>query len=212
MYAPVVFVDESKARGYLLAAAVMAPADLSWMRKHLNTLRHPGQRRLHFTTESESRRKAILCGLTDMGVTAVMYDASAYCEEKAARRAAMSRMVDDVVGMNSTLLVIERDDSLVATDCRTIRDRLIRAGYEDTLRYEHLRAHEECLLAIPDAIAWCWARGGEWRRRVLPLVTDVIMMRPTERPGASGHTHASLISPRAPASARATLDTSQPKP
>jgi hypothetical protein len=39
------------------------------------------------------------------------------------------------------------------------------AGCRDTLRYEHRRASAEQLLAIPDAIAWCWANGGDWRRR-----------------------------------------------
>jgi hypothetical protein len=29
------------------------------------------------------------------------------------------------------------------------------------------------LLAIPDAIAWCWAKGGDWRRRIESVVTDV---------------------------------------
>jgi len=28
----------------------------------------------------------------------------------------------------------------------------------------------EQLLAVPDAVAWCWVRGGEWRRRVDPVV------------------------------------------
>ncbi|GGR66143.1 hypothetical protein GCM10010169_07020 [Micromonospora fulviviridis] len=43
----------------------------------------------------------------------------------------------------------------------------------DSLRCEHLRAYEECLLAIPDALAWCWARGGPWRSAVRGLVTEV---------------------------------------
>lgn len=29
------------------------------------------------------------------------------------------------------------------------------------------------LLAVPDAIAWCWAKGGQWRDRVQLLVTEV---------------------------------------
>ena len=41
------------------------------------------------------------------------------------------------------------------------------------LRYDHLRSYEECLLWIPDAIAWCWGRGGMWRTRVKKLITTV---------------------------------------
>jgi hypothetical protein len=32
--------------------------------------------------------------------------------------------------------------------------------------YEHLRPFEEPLLWIPDAIAWAWGAGGDWRRRI----------------------------------------------
>jgi hypothetical protein len=42
------------------------------------------------------------------------------------------------------------------------------------LRYEHLRAHEECLLSVPDAVAWCWSHRSGWRERVRGIVTDVI--------------------------------------
>jgi hypothetical protein len=188
MYAPAVFVDESKARGYLLAAAVVDSADLPWVRKHVRTLCLPRQRRLHFTTESKPRRKAILHRLADMGVNAIVYDASAYYDEKAARNAAMSRMVDDTARMGATLLIVERDDSFLAADRNIIQDCLIRTGCQDTLRYEHLRAHEECLLALPDAIAWCWARGGEWRYQVKSLITEVVTMRPGERPEPNGST------------------------
>jgi len=41
------------------------------------------------------------------------------------------------------------------------------------LRYEHRRASSEVLLALPDAVAWCWAKGGDWRRRIAPAVTEV---------------------------------------
>jgi hypothetical protein len=47
-----------------------------------------------------------------------------------------------------------------------------KAGLDDSLRYDHLRPYEECLLALPDAIAWCWAKGGHWRTRVQRLVSS----------------------------------------
>ena len=39
--------------------------------------------------------------------------------------------------------------------------------------YEHLSPRMEPLLWIPDAVAWCWAKGGVWKDRVLPLVDGV---------------------------------------
>ena len=41
------------------------------------------------------------------------------------------------------------------------------------LRYQHQRAHAELLLALPDVVAWCWVRSGDWRRRVSPIITTV---------------------------------------
>ncbi len=42
-----VFIDETKQRGYLLVASVVAAADLDLLRKIIRSLILPGQRRLH---------------------------------------------------------------------------------------------------------------------------------------------------------------------
>lgn len=70
--------------------------------------------------------------------------------------------------------MIERDDSLVRQDRQTLYEAVAKAGCRDTMRYDHLRAHEECLLSIPDAVAWCWSHGRPWRGRVAPMVTEVM--------------------------------------
>ncbi len=66
--------------------------------------------------------------------------------------------------------MIEQDDSLLDWDRRQL---YALAREAPLLRYEHRRASAEQLLAIPDAIAWCWAKGGHWRRRIQPAVTTV---------------------------------------
>jgi hypothetical protein len=48
-----------------------------------------------------------------------------------------------------------------------------KVGLAETLQYYHMRAREECLLAMPDGVAWGWARGGRWRAKVQRLVKDV---------------------------------------
>jgi hypothetical protein len=58
-------------------------------------------------------------------------------------------------------------------DKRLLYQQVRAAGVADTLRYDHMRAHEECLLAIPDAVAWCWAKGGRWRTKIQPIVSEV---------------------------------------
>jgi hypothetical protein len=156
-----VFVDESKFRGYLLAAAIVPAADLTRLRKLVESLRMPRQRRIHFTTESDSRRKLILSRLAEAGTHAEIYDASGYARFQQARDAAMTCLVDDAAKAGTAMLVIECDDQAVSSDRAIIRARAERAGCLDTFRYAHKRAHEECLLAIPDAMAW--AKGGKGR-------------------------------------------------
>lgn len=80
-------------------------------------------------------------------------------------------MIDDATA-EDTLLVLEQDDSLLDWDRRQLYT-LTRAAGLPGMRYEHRRAATEPLLAIPDAIAWCWAKGGHWRRRVQPAVTTM---------------------------------------
>jgi hypothetical protein len=53
-----------------------------------------------------------------------------------------------LVGLGDSL--IEGVGVTRAEDCRS------------TVRYEHRKGSAESLLAVPDAIAWCWAKGGEW--------------------------------------------------
>lgn len=55
-----VFVDESKSRGLLMAAAQCSPDEVTVSRTALRGLLLPGQERLHFNHETESRRKQIL--------------------------------------------------------------------------------------------------------------------------------------------------------
>ncbi|WP_269306449.1 hypothetical protein [Aeromicrobium sp. HA] len=40
------------------------------------------------------------------------------------------------------------------------------------ITYSHQTLASQPLLALPDVIAWCWARGGDWRRRVQPVISE----------------------------------------
>jgi hypothetical protein len=81
--------------------------------------------------------------------------------------------VHDAAVHEHTLLVVELDESLASWDNQRLIEFTRAEGCRDTLAYEHRRAAQEQLLAIPDAIAWCWANGGDWKRRIIPAVTGV---------------------------------------
>jgi hypothetical protein len=82
-------------------------------------------------------------------------------------------LVVDAARQGDAMLVLEQDDTLLSWDNQRLIEFTREAGCRDTLRYEHRRAASELLLAAPDAVAWCWAKGGDWRRRIEPVVTDV---------------------------------------
>ncbi|GHF77951.1 hypothetical protein FHX82_004368 [Amycolatopsis bartoniae] len=42
------------------------------------------------------------------------------------------------------------------------------------LTHQHLNSASVPLLWVPDAVAWCYGAGGDWRRRVMPIVSKVI--------------------------------------
>lgn len=167
------FVDETMRGGYYLASAVLLPADLAQARKSINALILPGQRRIHFSRERDSRRREIITSIAALKPEVVLYDGSAHGDNRAARRACLESLVDDLAARGARRLVIEQDDSIWESDRRVLFAQTREVGCGSSLTYLHQRAHEECLLAIPDAVAWCWTRGGQWRGSVRPIVADV---------------------------------------
>ncbi|GAB3576079.1 hypothetical protein GCM10027445_39550 [Amycolatopsis endophytica] len=159
------FADETKASGYLLTVAALLPADLAAARQVMRGLVMPGQRRIHFFKESDRRRKQILDVIAEVRPRIALYDSSGH-HRRQQRAVCLTALLADLAARQARTLVLERDDAVLAED-RKVLYRLVRdLRCSETLQYRHHRAHEEPLLAIPDALAWCWQRGGHWRTRV----------------------------------------------
>jgi hypothetical protein len=156
-----IYVDETKERGYVLVASFHASNDTELI-KALRRFILPGQTRLHMTKESDARRRQILDSIIAAEFTATVYDAgrSYGANQLAARAAGLQALVEDA-GQQQTLIVIEQDDSIIQWDRRFLYQAVRAVNQADRIRYEHDRAKSRPLLAVPDAIAWCWARGGE---------------------------------------------------
>lgn len=170
-----IFADESKRSSFVLVAAFIPADDLGRTRQLVTGLRLPRQRRLHFVAEQDARRRQILQAFVAADVQTLVYDGAGFRDGKVARDAAVARLTDDAIRMRADRLVLELDDSAAAKDRLVIRERLVKAaGRPDGLLYEHRRAYEECLLSIPDAVAWSWSKGGQWRKQIEPLVAKVI--------------------------------------
>lgn len=168
-----VYVDETKRAGYVLAATTVPDPEKT--RQIVRSLILPGQRRLHMKKEQPQRRRAIVSLLATTTATTTLYDAGRnYRTDHEARAACLKALGQDLATtIGDIRLVIEQDDSLVRYDNQRLIEIIRATGQRDTLRYEHLRAHTEPLLAFPDVVAWCWVRSGDWRRRIGPLLTAV---------------------------------------
>lgn len=168
-----VYVDETKRAGYVIAAVTVT--DPGAARKITRALVLPGQRRIHMKHEQPRRRRAIVSALAAMPVAVTVYDAARrYRTDLEARAACLTALVEDLATIDGdTRLVIEQDDSLVGYDNQRLIEATRATGQRSTLHYEHQRAHTEPLLALPDVAAWCWARSGEWRRQISPILTAV---------------------------------------
>jgi hypothetical protein len=162
------FVDESFAGDYLVAAAILRAEHVSTARQAVRQLLDRQQRRIHFKDESSQRKQLFLNLIAGFNMDARVYLTP---NRSGPRERCLERMIVDLGRQGVTRLLIERADSLVARDRRTIY-RVVRDTRLE-LEYDHLRAHEELLLCVADAVAWCAAKGGPWRERIQPFTTTI---------------------------------------
>jgi hypothetical protein len=172
-----VFVDESKSKAYYVAASVIAPPDVASARRAISALCRAGQRRVHFKSESDVSRDAFLNGAIRAGLTTRLYVAR-NMPDKTARPLCLERLIEDLTVAGARKLVLESDQSLEQADRRVIAQHLKSLGAGDGLQYMHCRPHEEPLLWVSDAVAWCHQKGGDWVRKAAPLVQGIINCSP----------------------------------
>ena len=168
-----VFVDESVRGAYIMCAVLLRPTDLAETRKLLRGLCRPGQRRVHFAKESNPRRRHVLAELARTSLRARVY----LChrnDQVAARRACVYRLAKDCVDAQAGRLVLESVSSLNGRDELAILDALHDGGGLWDVPYAHMHAYEEPMLWPADAIAWAYGVGGDWLRRVDPLIENIV--------------------------------------
>lgn len=166
-----VFVDEFKAGGYYITAAVISPAGVTATRSATRGLLHRGSSSVHFRAERDATRRAFLKGAAQTGVKTIDYITSGQ-PNKIARPACLGAPIQNLCDAEAERLVLEQDDSLAAADRRIIHAEL-RARGNTGLDYRHMRRTEEPLLWVGYAVAWCFQKGGPWRIEAEPLIGEV---------------------------------------
>jgi len=165
------FVDETKQHGLLVVSTVVDVAHLHDARKQMQGCRMKGQNRIHFKKESDQRRRSICAVICELDVKVYVYDATRMARQAAARAACLTAAVEDLAALGARRLIIEQDDSLMESDRRALYAAVRKCGVDEELVYQHTRPNHEPILWVSDAVAWCVAKGGDWRRRVDPIIT-----------------------------------------
>lgn len=171
-----VYVDETKAHGYVMVAVIIESRALPGIRRDLRALLRPGQRSLHFRKESDRRRREILSGMLTSEWSAVVVRSSSR-RSTVARAECLEAVVTIAIEVDAESVVVERDDSVVHQDRRVLFTELRRQQVHHAVGYQHLWRHEDPALWLPDTVAWSFARGGDWLRRISPRVREVREVR-----------------------------------
>jgi hypothetical protein len=169
------FIDESRRGGmYLLAAALLRPDELAPTRSMMRSLSVAGARKVHFKHERDTIKKDIAAALVAAKVRTRVYIGNGHPDVVRAHGLLVATRDLAATGLRRLVLDTRSQDGNHA-DRRIIRAALLDTnGEPDTVSYVHMRSHEEPALWIADAIAWCYGAGGDWRRRVEPIVEAVI--------------------------------------
>jgi hypothetical protein len=169
------FVDESRRNDrYLLAVAIIDPGELVRLRKQLRSLLLPGQRELHFKKEEPRRRKVILSRLVQCGPVVHIFQRQCADGEERARQECLIALVLNLVALGVVRLVLDSREVRDQHDRQTIWAVLGKRSAASVFIYEHMLSTQEQLLWVADVVAWCYGAGGEWKRRVMPLVAREI--------------------------------------
>lgn len=162
------FIDEStRGHRYLICAVTLSSADVGAARASLRSLLPRGQRRIHFATESDQRRRSLLKDMATIDTIATVYFAD-HRDQVHARGAILTTAITRMHQARVSRLVLESRDNQDHRDRAVIYETL-GPDPAPPLEYTHATAAAEPLLWIPDAVAWAWGRGGAWRRQVEAL-------------------------------------------
>jgi hypothetical protein len=167
------YLDESKAKNYVFIGVLVMDGDAPRLRKRVAALKMPGQRSIHFVNEGENRRKKLIQEYSELGITAVKV-VSTRKNKLDAREDCVRALVHLAASMRCQSLVFERDESVVSKDELWLKSELRKINNSEPIGFQHLSRHEEPILWIADALAWCDSRSSDWRKRVQSLIVAAI--------------------------------------
>ncbi|WP_431875228.1 hypothetical protein [Amycolatopsis sacchari] len=171
------FIDESgRDRRYFICVAVVDPGCLAPARKQLSALLLPGQRELHFKAEKPPRRRLLADRIAGLPLATHIYETTSTPKtEEQDRQRCLEQAFHHLVELGAHRVVLDSRDHRDIHDRTTIY-RTLGQHPKTELAHHHLNSASAPLLWVPDAVAWCYGAGGDWRRRVMPVISKVIVV------------------------------------
>jgi hypothetical protein len=87
---------------------------------------------------------------------------------RTSRQVTLTGAVDALVDLGVSRIVVERDDTVARHDLRILHAAARKAPLQ--LEYAPMAPHQEPMLWVPDAVAWCWTKDRTWRALIEHLV------------------------------------------
>ena len=156
------FADETKSRGSEFGSVIAQDNQLMDLRQKLRSLTKPGQRSIHFSNESDQRRRALLDVILSLDLVAGI-TATNQKDTREGRNFALACLLKSSQKSGCDRLVLELDNSSLRGDRRFLG--LLRSEYQ--IAFTHSARHDEPLLWAADAVAWSFQRGGNFRKVLL---------------------------------------------
>lgn len=163
----IAYIDECKAKRYVFALHLVDPKDQTRLRRFLTEKLLSGQRSIHFRKESPRRRKQLIKAFLDEELKVIILQETSMSSSPS--RSIVIRAMNDLIKrLGVTEIVFELDETARLHDSKLLSD--LHTG----IHWDHRQRHQEPLLWVADAVAWCVNRGGEWERMVRPMIVETI--------------------------------------
>jgi hypothetical protein len=163
----IAYIDESKARNYIFVLHMVEAKNQRALRKLFTGELLAGQRSFHFRKEN-NRRRVRLIRLFHGAPCRVYVFKRKGKTQTSARNCLISKICDLAARLEISELVFEFDKMSFEQHTKLLNQ--IRAR----IPWDHRERHQEPLLWVADAVAWCVNRGGEWERMVRPMIVETI--------------------------------------
>jgi hypothetical protein len=165
---PTMYVDESKRRGYILAATIVENHTAPSLRKALKREITSG-RSIHFIDEKDSRRKQLLQAYIRLGFKVRIFSEDGKPDFDL-RKVCLIRAFEFATQNGIEQVVIETDESILLLEKRFLNQLFKEREWSGIVGYDHKAKHEEPLIWVSDAVVWCVGRGGDWAKLAEPLI------------------------------------------